>query len=128
MSVTTDRRQFLQSTSAAGLLILKPETVFGSTANSAIEIGVIGCGGRGKWIANHFVNAGGARIVAIADVFDDRLHEMRAKFPIDAGRAYAGLHGYQDLLASSVDAVAIETPPYYHPEQALAAVRARKHV
>jgi len=128
MSLTPDRRQFMQSTSAAGLLILKPETVFGSTANSAVELGVVGCGGRGKWIANHFQQTGEAHIVAIADVFDDRLDAMRAKYPVDSARAYKGLNGYQELVASKLDAVAIETPPYFHPEQALAAVRAKKHV
>ena len=40
------RRNFLGS--AAGLLILKPQTAFGSQANSAVEIGLVGCGGRGN--------------------------------------------------------------------------------
>ena len=42
-----DRRDFVK-TAAAGLLILKPATVFGSQANSAVEVGLIGCGGRGN--------------------------------------------------------------------------------
>ena len=42
-----DRRDFVK-TAAAGLLILKPATVFGSQANSAVEVGLIGCGGRGS--------------------------------------------------------------------------------
>jgi non-ribosomal peptide synthetase component F len=31
---------------AGGVMILKPQTVFGTQANSAIEIGLLGCGGR----------------------------------------------------------------------------------
>ena len=49
-----DRRSFLQA-SASGLLLLKPSTVFGTQANSALELGVIGCGGRGNYIGGFFV-------------------------------------------------------------------------
>ena len=53
---STGRRRFLQSTaSAGGALLLKPQTVFGTQANSAVELGIIGMGGRGNWIAGHFV-------------------------------------------------------------------------
>jgi predicted dehydrogenase len=53
---------------------------------------------------------------------------MQAKHDVAPGRAYKGLKGYEDLLESKLDAVAIESPPYFHPEQALAAVLAKKHV
>jgi len=36
--------------------------------------------------------------------------------------------GYQELIESGVDAVAIESPPYFHPEQTVAALEAGKHV
>ena len=37
-----------------GLAIVKPELVTGAQANSKIRLGLIGCGGRGNWIANLF--------------------------------------------------------------------------
>ncbi|MCL5744742.1 MAG: Gfo/Idh/MocA family oxidoreductase, partial [Acidobacteria bacterium] len=40
----------------------------------------------------------------------------------------AALNGFRELLASRVDAVAIESPPYFHPQHAAAAVAAGKHV
>ena len=40
----SERREFLKA-AGTGLLILRPETAFGSQANSAIEVGVIGLGG-----------------------------------------------------------------------------------
>jgi predicted dehydrogenase len=124
-----ERRRFLgASGSAMGLMILKPETVFGSQANSAVEIGVIGAGGRGNWIGDFFVNQGGARITALADAFVDRLETAGAKFGVPEDRRYRGLESYQELIASKVDAVVIETPPYFHPEQVAAAVAAGKHV
>jgi myo-inositol 2-dehydrogenase/D-chiro-inositol 1-dehydrogenase len=125
----SERRTFLGSSATAmGLLLLKPETVFGSQANSAVEIGLIGAGGRGNWIGNFFVDQGGARVTALADAFVDRLETAGAKFGVPASRRYRGLESHQQLLASKVDAVVIETPPYFHPEQVAAAVAAGKHV
>jgi len=121
------RRRFLQS-AAASILVLKPETVFGTQANSALELGVIGCGGRGNWIAGHFTEFTNTRVVALADPFPNALEAMRQRFGVEASRLYDGLDGFQRLLASRVDAVAIESPPYFHPEQAAAAVAAGKHV
>lgn len=124
------RREFLRKTTAGagGILLLKPETVFGTAANSALEVGVIGCGGRGVWIGGHFKEFTGARIVALADPFQDRMDTARQKFDVDASRLHGGLNGYRDLLASKMDAVAITSPPCFHPEQVAAAVEAGKHV
>ncbi len=119
------RREFL---GAAGLLILKPETVFGTQASSAIEIGIIGCGGRGVYIGGFFQEYTGARIVALHDPFRDRLENIQQKLKLSGPRLYHGLEGYRDLVASRLDAVVIESPPYFHPEQAEAAVAAGKHV
>ncbi|MHC1769759.1 MAG: Gfo/Idh/MocA family protein [Verrucomicrobiia bacterium] len=124
------RRQFLATaaTAAAGVSVLKSNVVFGAQANSAIEIGLIGCGGRGGWIAGLFEQNGKYRITACADYFQDRIDAVGSKFKIEPARRYAGLSGYKKLLESRLDAVVIETPPYFHPEQAAAAVDAGKHV
>ncbi|HWQ54790.1 MAG TPA: Gfo/Idh/MocA family oxidoreductase [Bryobacteraceae bacterium] len=109
-------------------MLVSPETAFGSQANSTVEVGVIGAGGRGNWIGDFFVQEAGARITALADAFVDRLETTGARLRVPPNRRYNGLKAYQELLASKVDAVAIETPPYFHPEQAAAAVAAGKHV
>ena len=123
------RREFLaSSTATAGLLLLKPETAFGSQANSAVEVGIVGAGGRGVWIGEFFTGQAGARVVALADAFVDRLETAQKKFGVASTRLYRGLEGYRDLVASKLDAVVVETPPYFHPEQVAAAVAAGKHV
>ncbi|MBI4906550.1 MAG: Gfo/Idh/MocA family oxidoreductase [Acidobacteria bacterium] len=127
MEPTNERRAFLGS-AAAGLLILKPETVFGSAANSTVEVGLIGCGGRGNWISPFFVEFTGARFVALADVQKAHLDTTREKLKVGASRAYYGPDAYKELAASKLDAVIIETPPLFHPEHAEAAVAAGKHV
>jgi myo-inositol 2-dehydrogenase/D-chiro-inositol 1-dehydrogenase len=123
------RRTFLAATAAAGAFtLLRPATAFGADANTTVELGLIGCGGRGKWIADLFVKTGKYKFVACADYFQDKVDSAGDKLGIEPGRRYTGLSGYQRLLESKLDAVVIETPPYFHPEQALTAVEAGKHV
>jgi predicted dehydrogenase len=119
-----NRRTVLQSAP----LFLRPDLVFGSQANSTIELGLIGCGGRGNWIAPLFTEYAPTRFVAVADVVRAKLDSTRDKLKVDASRAYYGPDAYRELAHSTVDAVVIETPTYYHPSQAAAAVEAGKHV
>jgi predicted dehydrogenase len=123
------RRTFLTTAAAAtAFSILKPATVFGAEANSLLDIGLIGCGGRGSWIANLFAQSGKYRLVACSDYFKDKVDAVGEKHGIDGGRRYTGLAGYKRLLEGKLDAVIIETPPYFHPQQASDAVDAGKHV
>ncbi len=124
------RRGFIAGAGAAALsfTIAKPKLVRGTEANSKIRLGMIGCGGRGKWIANLFTEHGGYEIVAAADYFQDRVDALGEKFNVDPARRYTGLLCYRRLLKQKLDAVAIESPPYFHPEQAAAAVDAGRHV
>ena len=123
---TTARRRFLET--AGGAFLLKPQTVFGSQANSDVEVGLVGCGGRGNWIAPFFPAHAGARVVAVADVIKSRLDSTREKLQVDSDRAYWGPDAYRELAQSKLDAVVIETPTYFHPAHAAAAVAAGKHV
>ena len=123
------RRRFIAGAGAATLsfTVVKPELVRGFNANTKINLGMIGCGGRGTWIAELFRQHGGYNVVAGADYFQDRVDNLGDKLNIPADRRYTGLFGYKKLL-EHVDAVAIESPPYFHPEQAAAAVDAGCHV
>ena len=123
------RRGFLAGAAMASTVtILKPSLVFGAEANTKIDLGLIGYGGRGSWLANLFAETGKYNVVACADYFQDRVDAAGEKFKIDPARRYTGLSGFQRLLESKLDAVVIETPPYFHPSQAAAAVAAGKHV
>ena len=123
------RRDFLTTAAAVGApLIVSPRTVRGSQANSKLTLGAIGCGGRGTWIADLFQKHGGYQIVAAADYFQDRVDTLGAKLQVDAKQRFTGLNGYRRVLESPVDAVVIESPPYFHPGQAAESVDAGKHV
>lgn len=68
------RREFLgTAATAAGFMILKPELVRGTAANSAVRLGVLGCGGRGTAVATGFIDSTNTRIVALADLWGDQL-------------------------------------------------------
>jgi predicted dehydrogenase len=129
-SLDITRRKFLASTGAAamGFTIISPQLVRGTEANSKINLGVIGCGGRGSWIADLFVKNGYYDLVTIADYFQDRVNSTGDKLKVEANKRFTGLSGYKRLLEQKIDAVAIESPPYFHPTQAAAAVEAGKHV
>ena len=123
-STSLNRRGFLAGATAAGFTLIKPELVFGTQANTKVKLGVVGCGGRGKWISNLFMQHGGYEIVAAADYFGDRTDALGEQFKVDAARRFTGLSCYKRLLDTKPDAVVIETPPYFHPEQAMAAAEA----
>jgi len=124
------RRQFIKTTgtAVASLAIVQPKHLGGSQANSKIKIGLVGCGGRGVWIAGLFAAHGGYEIFAGSDYFADRVEAFGAKFSVPTERLFSGLSGYKRLLDCGVEAVAVETPPYFHPGQAAAAVDKGLHV
>jgi myo-inositol 2-dehydrogenase/D-chiro-inositol 1-dehydrogenase len=135
------RREFIQTTAgvASGLLLLKPDKVFGYPANSAIRLGLLGCGGRGTHVATSFSQNTAARVAALADLFQNQLDAGRAHFnqvnaslsrqPIDSKLLFRGPHAYEQLAASpDVDLIQISTPPFFHVQHLEAAVAAGKHV
>ena len=108
--------------------MLQAKTAFGYQANSKVSIGLIGCGGRGTWIAGLFKDHGGYELAAVADYFEDRAKAAGDKFGVGPANRFSGLKGYQRLLEKKIDAIVVESPPYFHPEQAAAGVAAGKHV
>jgi myo-inositol 2-dehydrogenase/D-chiro-inositol 1-dehydrogenase len=126
---SVSRRTFVAAAAAASAFtIVQPSAVRSAAANSVIELGLIGCGGRGSWITKLFTETGKYRFVACADYFQDRVDAVGEEHKIDKPRRHTGLSGYKKLLASKLDAVVIETPPVFHPQQAMDAVDADKHV
>ena len=93
-----------------------------------IKLGVIGCGERGNQLAALFKEHGGYELHAVADYFPDVAQETGKTLGVEPARCFAGLDGYKKLLASGVEAVALETPPCFFPEHAGAAVAANCHV
>jgi myo-inositol 2-dehydrogenase/D-chiro-inositol 1-dehydrogenase len=134
-----DRRRFLQTGAACGLLLLKPATAFSYQANSAVRLGLLGCGNRGTTVATSFAKNTTAQVVALADIFPDKLALGRSHFdelnaslghaPIDSNLLFHGPHAFEQLAASSgVDLIQISTPPFFHVQHLETAVASGKHV
>jgi predicted dehydrogenase len=135
------RREFvgLAAAATAGFTILKPSTVFGTQANSAVRLGLLGCGGRGTAVTESFLRNSGAVVTALGDIFPDNIDRavrtlsgistsMR-KPALEGVPTFKGIKAYEQLFASKdIDAVYIATPPYFHPEHLEAAFAAGKHV
>jgi len=117
------RRNFL---TAAGMTVLSMAggQSMAYDSNSKINIAIIGCGKRGTWITEYFINHGGYNIVAACDYFQDKVDAYGEKFGVAADKRFAGLSGYKKVVECKPDAVAILSPPYFHPEQAAAAIDA----
>ena len=127
------RRTFLKTAAAgaagaAGLAVVRPQAVRGAAANEKIRLGLIGSGGRGRWIAKLFADDGGYQVAATHDYFIQKAGAAAKDHGVPDDHVFQHLDGYKGVLASGVDAVAIISPPYFHPEQAAAAVEAGKHV
>ena len=135
-----NRRKFIGAAVATtGLMFIKPELVRGTAANSAVRVGLLGCGGRGTEDASNLVDTGGARVVALADLFQDQLDAAHANFDklqqakgfsaMDPSQLFVGPNAFHEIAASKeVDAIVIATPPYFHPQHVEAVVAAGKHV
>jgi myo-inositol 2-dehydrogenase / D-chiro-inositol 1-dehydrogenase len=135
------RRGFLLAGPQAvtGMLLLKSNTAFSYQANSAVRLGLLGCGNRGTAVAISFSKNTSAQVVALADLFQDRLEAGRDRFnkvnadlgrvPIDSALLFHGPHACDQLAASNdIDLIQISTPPYFHVQHLEIAVAAGKHV
>lgn len=128
---TIHRRRLLKNTSiaAAGAALAPSLRAASGGVAKKLRVGMVGCGSRGNFIAGLMAGHGGYEIVAGADYFQDKLDGFGKKFKVPSGKLFAGRDGYKKLIADGgVDVVAIESPPYFHPEQAQAAVEGGKHV
>lgn len=140
MDSNVSRRSFLTSAVAgtAAFQIVKPELVRGA-GNEKLKAGLVGCGGRGtQAIQNILTGCDNVEIVALADVFEDRLEdclrkskrlkpEMADRVKVDAEHRFVGFDAYKKVI-ESVDIVMLATYPAYRPMHFEAAVEAKKHI
>jgi myo-inositol 2-dehydrogenase/D-chiro-inositol 1-dehydrogenase len=127
-----NRRQFLGTTLtlAAACPLVAP--AIGRAADEApkrkVKLGVVGLGGRGLWIARLFRQNGGYDMHAVADYFQPVADGAGKELGVDKARCFSGLSGFKKVIASGVEAIVLETPPYFFPEHARTAVDAGLHV
>lgn len=140
MKSNLNRRIFIKGAAAfSAITILKPMTVFGTKANSAVQVGIIGLGGRGLSVIQSMSENAGIVIAAAADLFEDKLtngvkelnsiNKLRGFSEISKSNQFLGSKAYLRLMESKdIDAVLISSPAYTHATFLEAAVEAGKHI
>ena len=139
------RRNFLGTVAAASALYVAcgksksswemPTILDQAPDGKPLKMGLIGCGGRGTGAAIQFLQAGpNLQIVAMADVFQDRLDSSKERIKKQTGQeapaenCFIGFDAFKKVIDSGVDVVILATPPHFRPEHFAAAIDARKHV
>src|SRR6266478_6040459 len=60
-----------------------------------LKLGVIGCGGRGSWIANLFKQHGGYDLLALADYFPEVVNATGDALRVEGDHRFSTLSGYK---------------------------------
>ena len=161
-AASLSRRHFLKHSSLAlAGAAAATQFPFVTTSHAApddpIRIGIIGCGGRGTGAALNALGAAtkviypgagyhtedtdkdakvtnkGVQVVALADLFKDRLARCRENLQalqinLPDDHCFTGFDAYKQLLAlPDVNYVILATPPHFRPIHLKAAIQAGKH-
>ncbi|GAB3247835.1 Gfo/Idh/MocA family oxidoreductase [Larkinella harenae] len=145
MSNESNRRNFLKQSgllTGGALLTTLPSFAssygFHTSADDAIKVALIGCGGRGKGAALQALKSKqNVKIVAIADAFRDRLDdayktlnqnpELAKRVDVPEERKFVGFDAYQKAIPLA-DVVILATPPGFRPMMFEEAVKQGKHI
>lgn len=133
---SVNRRDFLKTASSVGAglgiggsAFARPSKMASGRvlgANDKINIGVIGVGGRGFYVAREFERAGqkeNSQIVAVCDVYEKRKKKAAETYKAE------GYLDYRELLArNDIDGVIVATPDHWHATIALEAMDRGKDV
>ena len=123
----TTRRDFLKASTVAASAAVSgaldiSHSVFAAGSN-ILRVGMIGCGGRNSGAAAQALTAdSGARLVAMCDIFMDRVKNTRRvlkeqkgdQVAVDDDHCFAGFDGYKHVIESS-DVVVIANAAKFHP-------------
>ncbi len=136
---SVSRRDFVKGAAAlsATSVLVNPHAAF-AAGSERLNVALIGCGGRGaEAVIDCFQADPTVRLVAVADLFEDRLHQTLKKlqkYP-EANRVavtpetcFVGFDAYQKVCAMrEVDIVLDASPPHFRPMHLKAAIEAGKH-
>ena len=151
-STNVSRRAFLKTSAAtvvtAGSFSAGVAPVF-AAGSDRLRVGLVGCGNRGTGAAmNCVLSSPGVEIVALGDLFQDKLDKALATLKDTSGKkewscsspwtradavkvtkdtCFVGFDACQKVIASGVDLVILATPPAFRPHHLQAVVAAGKH-
>ncbi len=126
MPTKPNRRKFIKQSALAGIGFFSgvPPRAFSNSPNEKVNLGMIGCAGKGETNVMAFSSAG-QNIIALCDVDTERpalAFKMRPK-----ATRYTD---YREMLEKQkdIDAVVVTTPDHSHARAAITAMKLGKHV
>jgi myo-inositol 2-dehydrogenase/D-chiro-inositol 1-dehydrogenase len=130
------RRDFLKASGVAAAAGIQFGPSLFAAGSDIIRVGMIGCGGRNTGAAAQALTAdAGARLVAMCDIFMDRVKDKREvlreekgeQVAVDDEHCFAGFDGYKRVV-ETCDVILIANAAKFHPLHTMTAIRAGKHV
>jgi predicted dehydrogenase len=126
MSFRSNRRQFLQTTAAAGIGFWVAGGVQAKESrspNERVAIAAIGVGGKGSSDTSDAFDNGD--LVAICDVDENTLKAGKKRYP--KAKEFTDFRKLLEKMHKSIDAVTVSTTDHMHAPIALMAMRMGKH-
>ena len=127
----SSRRQFIKyGTLAAGAAVLTgPYPVRGQNLNSKLNLGQVGCAGKG-WSDGHICAAAGENVKALCDINAGDITNMTKSFHDHFALETTGYKDYRDMLEKEkdLDAIDIAVPDHMHAVIAATAIKMGKNV
>jgi len=126
-----NRRSFLKtaagSTAAVALSASPASSSQVLGANDRINVGLIGCGGRGRLVAGHFARLKNVAVTAVCDISDATIAQART-----GEFAAPNAEGYKDLRRvldrKDIQAIIVATPDHWHAIPTVLGCQAGKDV
>jgi predicted dehydrogenase len=120
------RREFVRKATAVFVASTSFSAGYHIAEQNTIPIALIGCGGRGTGAAANALNTKGpTKLVAMADVFEDRLqsslNQLKQRFPnqvdVPPERQFLGFDAYEKAIdcVAPGGVVILATPPAFRP-------------
>src|SRR5476649_2764858 len=133
VSQPINRREFIGTSAAAGagLMLASSANVFGQakSANSKINIAVIGYGAQGRVLVESLLKIEGIQIVAVCDIWE-YTRTYAEKYLKKLGVEVRTYENFEDLLAGEKDlqAAVVATPDFWHAPVTNTCLKAGLHV
>ena len=128
-----NRRYFMKQGAlgvGAGMTVLKTSaSVFGAQANNKVNLGFIGCGGRGTFLLESFLKRSDVNVVHCCDPFFDRAERGAGIVKNSSNQTPKVTRDLRTLLDDpQVDAVVCALPDHWHALACIWACQAGKDV
>jgi len=137
MAASGVSRRDLLKASAVSVAAMGMTSRMYAAGSDTIRVGLIGCGGQGtRDLISCVKSSPGVEIVAMGDLFEDRLKESLDKLgkevpdalKVTPEKRFVGFDAHKQVLATDVQMVLLVTPPHWRAQHFQAAVEAGKHV